>query len=87
MVTIRGNGSVAKQKMLECLKKSLIRNPKHNYLHGMMFPDSSNSQENLAELIVRVKTRFSNRRLLNIKNPEKVLVQGYGPEIMDKLGR
>jgi hypothetical protein len=36
---------------------------------------------------IRLKRSHANRRLLGIRNPEKVLVQGYGPEVLKRLGR
>jgi len=86
IIGVKGDSKVAKIKMLNHLKKVLICNPKHNFVIATMFPDSPNKKENRAELIVRPKNKFSNRRLLRIKNTDKVLVQGYGSETLDELG-
>ena len=85
VINITGDIDSAKRLMLEHLKKVLIRRPSHNYIHAVLFPDSSNWQENLEGLMVRVKNRFANRRLLRIKNPNKIFVQGYGNLALAKL--
>ena len=85
VINITGDIDSAKRLMLRHLKRVLIKRPSHNYIHAVLFPDSSNWQENLEDLMVRVKSYFANRRLLRIKNPDKVFVQGYGNLALAKL--
>ena len=35
--------------------------------------------------MIRNKHSYSGRKILGIKNPELALVQGYGPEVLEKI--
>jgi len=38
-----------------------------------------------ADETLRPRRRYSNRRLLGIKNPDAILVQGYGPDALRRI--
>jgi hypothetical protein len=55
-------------------------NPKTVLKPKQMHLDHSASQ------LYRIKERYSNRRLLRIKNPSACFVKGYGPKALVQLG-
>ena len=89
LIDIVATDKEVKQKMLDHLKKVLRRRKNHRHIHAMLFPDTprKGEKDKRTEDIIRVKDGFSNRKLLRIKDPEQVLVQGYGPEALKELGR
>ena len=78
----------AKLKILNICKKIVSRTHKSKWeyfiIQAMPYLESSKCFD--GNRMIRVKPWYSNRRILRIKNPDKILVQGYGPEALKKLG-
>ncbi|MBI2635575.1 MAG: hypothetical protein HYW79_03495 [Parcubacteria group bacterium] len=79
----------AKQKILNICKKivSRMRQSKWEYFIIQAMPYLKSDEGLDGNRMIRVKPKYSNRRILIIKNPDKVLVQGYGSEALEKLDR
>ena len=79
------NNGEAKKKVLALTKKFISRLRRKGlfiYVHAMPRLKSGTLNGNR---MIRLKDKFSNRRLLHIKNLDIALVQGYGPEALKKL--
>lgn len=78
----------AKNKILNICQKIVSRRRKAKWdffiMHAMPYL-SLHDRKCDGERTLRIKDKFSNRRILGIKNPEKVLVQGYGNEALNKI--
>jgi len=75
------NDNDAKLKVLNICKENVqrIRQFKWKYFVIQVFPcPKSDDDFSYINRTIRVKIRYANRRILRIKNPEKILVQGYG---------
>jgi hypothetical protein len=81
----------AKRKILAILKRAIAstKDVGRKTICDMALPSEPAAGQNavFAEEMIRLKDRYGNRRLLRIKDPEKVLVQGYGPKTLEELRR
>ncbi len=79
------NNEDAKKQVLALTKKfisRLRRKDLYIYVHAMPYLKNGVLD---GERLLRLRDRFSNKSILNIKNPDVALVQGYGPEALEKL--
>lgn len=78
----------AKLRIINICKKivSITRQSKWKYFVIQAMPYLKSGDGLDGNRMIRVKRRYFNRRILRIKNPNKVLVQGYGPEALKELG-
>ncbi|MBI2446909.1 MAG: hypothetical protein HYV51_03835 [Parcubacteria group bacterium] len=84
------NDQDAKKKVLDFCKKIVARmkHAKWEYFIIQAMPYCKQKSEILdGNRMIRIKLKFSNRKILRIKNPDKVLVQGYGTEALKQLSR
>ena len=75
----------AKRKVLNIVKRFIRRLPKpaKEYLINVIaYPDKG---EVKGPKLLRLRYGFDNRRILRVKNPDKALVQGYGPKQWDEV--
>lgn len=79
------NDNDAKLKIINICKKIVSRTHKlkWNYFIVLAVPYSDIGFD--GNRMIRIKIRYSNKRILRVKNPDKILVQGYGPEALKKI--
>jgi hypothetical protein len=86
------NNEEAKRKILKFLQRAVASmkpaKDKVLVLADLALPLDPRKGESIcrAEDIIRLKHGWDNMRLLRVKNPNAVLVQGYGPEALKRLG-
>ncbi len=80
----------AKTKILEVLRRKLsrVKWTRDRTLSVMAMPPmkAEDPRKGLdGNRMIRNRYSYSGKRILRIKNPELALVQGYGPEALEKL--
>ena len=82
------NDQDAKEKILNICKKIVARmkHAKWEYfiINAMPYLKPKNAVLD-SNRMIRVKLKFSNRKILRIKNPDKALVQGYVAEALKQF--
>lgn len=84
------NTKEAKFKILGFLKKTLTRigSMKNKFLiaHAVPLGVVDGRKVYFGDEMLRPKRAYCNRKILGIKNPDRVFVQGAGPEVLKNLG-
>lgn len=79
----------AKNKILNYFKKVVasMRKTRGRFLMIQAVPLMRDGERFVGDgnRMLRNKHRYSDKRLLRMKDPDKVFVQGYGPEAQEKL--
>ena len=76
----------AKQKLLKFLQLTLSRSRKKNRgMSVLAWPKNEKKGFLIGNRLVRMKSRYRDRTVLTIKNPDTVFVQGYGPKFADQV--
>lgn len=79
----------AKATVLNLLKRAYrgVRNTRNKILTAQAMPYGIENGQRVGygDEMLRPKFKYSNKRILRIKNPNMVLVQGYGAETDDKI--
>jgi hypothetical protein len=85
------NNVEAKAKVLAILKRvvSRVKNIQDKCVSDMTLPREPRTGEVYVTTddMIRARDYYRNRRILRIKNPDIALVQGYGSEAWEALGR
>ena len=76
--------TAAKKILLSYCQKLIkrIKNIKHTIIVLQALPrleDENGKTYLVGEQMLRLRSQYSNRKILQIKNPDVVFVQGYGP--------